>query len=164
VAPAVPGDGTRFINDVRDIAVLESTDGLHHEFADVLARVGDCGVDCIEDPRVQIVRSRGLDRHVMTYTNLPADDRRSRTPVDGWQEYWNEHLAALDDHTIVRPSNGSPGIGAGAPSVATDEGLLAFFHEHRSDGVYAMNQALLGGRTGRPVGVLPKALLVPEPE
>lgn len=221
------GDGPRFINYVSDIAVFESSDGLQYEFAYVLARAGEFGVDCFEDPRVQIVRSRGLDRHVMTYTNLPAVDgepwrvgahhllhdgeRFHLDPATGtllgphgvkdkdaviWNladgrvaflhrihpdmqlaifddlehlwaagtEYWDAHLADLDGHTVIRPSTGALGIGAGAPPVATEGGLLLFFHERRADGVYTMNLALLDDRTGRPISVLPEALLVPELE
>ena len=38
-------------------------------------------------------------------------------------------MRELDRHTILRPSDGALGVGAGAPPVATAEGLLLFFHE-----------------------------------
>jgi predicted GH43/DUF377 family glycosyl hydrolase len=66
------GSGPRFLDYVSDVLVFESDDGLEWEFAYVLARAGEWGVDCFEDPRVQIVRSRGDQHLVMTYTNLPA--------------------------------------------------------------------------------------------
>lgn len=219
------GPGPRFINYVSDIAVFASADGLEYEFAYLLARAGDFGVDCFEDPRVQVINSRGRDHHVMTYTNLPTDDREPwrvgahRLVHDGerfhldadtgtllgpdgtqdkdavlwnlddgrvaflhrihpdmqvaifddlehlWDagpDYWDRHLADLEQHTIIRPSAGALGIGAGAPPIRTAEGLLLFFHERRADGVYTMNLALLDERTGRPISVLPEALLVPE--
>lgn len=219
------GPGPRFVNYVSDVAVFESADGSDYEFAYVLARAGEFGVDCFEDPRVQVINSRGVDRHVMTYTNLPADDREpwrvgahhlthdgerfhldppSGTLLgpdgvedkdavlwnladgrvaflhrihpgmqvaifddlehlwDAGPDYWDRHLAELDAHTIIRPSNGALGIGAGAPPVRTPDGLLLFFHERRADGVYTMNLALLDEHTGRPISVLPEALLVPE--
>lgn len=222
---ANPGTGPRFINYVSDIAVFESADGLDYEFAYVLARAGDFGVDCFEDPRVQIINSRGTDRHVMTYTNLPDNDedpwrvgahhlthdgeRFHLDPASGtllgpdgvedkdavlwnladgrvaflhrihpdmqiaifddlehlWNagpDYWDRHLAELEQHTIIRPSHGALGIGAGAPPIKTAAGLLLFFHERRADGAYTMNLALLDERTGQPLSVLPEALLVPE--
>lgn len=222
---ANPGPGPRFVDYVSDVAVFHSDDGFDYEFAYVLARAGEFGVDCFEDPRVQIVHSRGADRHVMTYTNLPIEDgapwrvgahqlvhdgeRFHLDPESGtllgphgvkdkdavvwnladgrvaflhrihpdmqlaifddlehlWNagdDYWDRHLAELDEHTVIRPGAGSLGIGAGAPPVRTAAGLLLFFHERRADGVYTMNLALLDEHTGRPVAVLPEALLVPE--
>lgn len=68
------GTGPRFLDYVSDILVFESTDGLHYEFGYVLARAGDHGVNCYEDPRVQQVDCFGPGAFVMTYTNLPAPD------------------------------------------------------------------------------------------
>lgn len=76
--------------------------------------------------------------------------------------YWDSHVADLEQHTIIRPAPGALGVGAGAPPVRTDEGLLLFFHERRSDGVYTMNIALLSEQTGRVVSMLEDALLEPE--
>ncbi len=217
--------GPRFVDYVSDIAVFESSDGLEYEFGYILARAGDYGVDCFEDPRVQVVRSRGRERHVMTYTNLPSNDgmpwrvgahqlvhdgeRFHLDPVSGrllgpagvqdkdavvwnladgrvalvhrihpdmqlaifddlehlWDagdDYWDEHLADIERHTIIRPSPGALGIGAGAPPLRTEDGSLLFFHERRADGAYTMNLALLDDHTGRPISILPEALLVPE--
>jgi beta-1,2-mannobiose phosphorylase / 1,2-beta-oligomannan phosphorylase len=79
-------------------------------------------------------------------------------------EYWDEYLAHLDAHTLIRPSRGALGIGAGAPPVETEAGFLLFFHERRADGAYTINLALLDKATGRLKSRLPHPLLVPELE
>jgi predicted GH43/DUF377 family glycosyl hydrolase len=81
---------------------------------------------------------------------------------DAGEAYWTEHLDQLDDHTIIAPSPGALGIGAGAPPIATEAGLLLFFHERRANGAYTMNLALLDANTGRTVSVLSDAVLEPE--
>lgn len=63
--------GPRFLDYVSDILVFTSRDGEVYEFAYVLARAGDGGVACFEDPRVQRVLSDGYELIVMTYTDLP---------------------------------------------------------------------------------------------
>ncbi len=78
------------------------------------------------------------------------------------KSYWDEHLASLDEHTLLVPAPGALGIGAGAPPVRTEEGLLLFFHERRGDGTYTMNLALLDEETGRVRVRLPVPVLVPE--
>ena len=79
-------------------------------------------------------------------------------------EYWDLYLADLEVHTLLRPSPGALGVGAGAPPVATEEGLLLFFHERRADGSYTMNLALLNPSTGEALSRLPSAILEPELE
>lgn len=79
-------------------------------------------------------------------------------------EYWELYLADLEVHTLLRPSPGALGVGAGAPPVATEEGLLLFFHERRADGSYTMNLALLDPSTGEALSRLPSAILEPELE
>jgi predicted GH43/DUF377 family glycosyl hydrolase len=221
-----PGPGPRFVDYISDILVFESDDGVEYEFAYVVARAGDHGVHCYEDPRLQRIGGMADHEFVMTYTNLPphgsgrpwrigahvvewdagrfvlrdgtarllgpdgvenkdsvlfelADGRvalvhRVHPDIqlaifDGldhlWsagEEYWDDHMAAIEEHTILRPKTGASGVGAGPPPIATPHGLLFFFHERRADGVYTMNLALLDGRTGRPVAVLDDALLEPE--
>jgi len=76
--------------------------------------------------------------------------------------YWDAHLADLDHHTVLRPSPGALGVGAGAPPVLTEAGFLLFFHERRADGSYTMNVALLDEGTGRVVARLAKPVLEPE--
>ncbi|HEU4906724.1 MAG TPA: hypothetical protein VFT19_11515 [Solirubrobacterales bacterium] len=68
------GPGPRFLDYLSDVLVFTSVDGLRYEFQQVLARSAPDGVHCYEDPRVQLVRSGGEERIVMTYTNLPAPD------------------------------------------------------------------------------------------
>jgi Predicted glycosylase len=64
-------------------------------------------------------------------------------------EYWDEHMRELDRHTIISPGPGALGVGAGAPPVATEEGLLLFFHERTAENQYTLNVALLDDETGR---------------
>lgn len=220
------GPGPRFIDYVSDILVFRSDDGIDYRFTQVLARAGDDGVFCYEDPRLQRVNGLGPDEFVMTYTNLPHPDSgmpwrigahlvdyrdgqfemragsgRLLGPdgvenkdsvlfdVDGgrvamihrvhpdmqlalfdsfdhlWHagpDHWVDHMKSLPDHTIITPAPGALGVGAGPPPVVTPSGLLLFFHERRADGVYTMNVALLDRLTGRPVGVLERAVMVPE--
>ncbi len=77
-------------------------------------------------------------------------------------EYWDDYLLDLDRHTLLAPSPGALGVGAGAPPVATEEGLLLFFHERRGDGSYTMNVALLEAASGAVLSRLPSAILEPE--
>ncbi len=79
-------------------------------------------------------------------------------------EYWDDYLLDLDRHTLLAPSPGALGVGAGAPPVPTEEGLLLFFHERRGDGSYTMNLALLEPASGAVVSRLPSAILEPELE
>lgn len=78
--------------------------------------------------------------------------------------YWNSHLAQIDTHTIIRPTPGALGVGAGAPPVATPHGLLLLFHERNSSGVYTMKSALLDPDTGTVVAQLEEPILEPELE
>jgi predicted GH43/DUF377 family glycosyl hydrolase len=77
-------------------------------------------------------------------------------------QYWDQYLAALDDHVIITPEAGSLGVGAGAPPVAIDGGHLLFFHEREHTGRYTGKVALLDGTTGRVRSVSPEPFLVPE--
>lgn len=69
-----PGPGPRFLDYISDVLVFTSVDGLAFSFQQVLAVSSPDDVPCYEDPRVQRVRTRGEDRVVMTYTNLPPAD------------------------------------------------------------------------------------------
>ncbi len=80
-------------------------------------------------------------------------------PPDG---YWEDHLAHLDDHVVIRPRREGHKVGAGAPPVLTDAGLLLFFHERDGDGVYTAEVALLDPATGRTLARLDEPLLTPE--
>lgn len=76
--------------------------------------------------------------------------------------FWDAHMADLEAHTIMRPSPGSLGIGAGAPPIVTDDGLLLFFHERNAESQYTLNVALLDDATGRVKALLPEPILRPE--
>lgn len=76
--------------------------------------------------------------------------------------YWDHHVANLDAHTILAPDQGALGVGAGAPPIQVDDGLLLFFHERTSNGVYVTRVALLDPLTARVTALLPGALMIPE--
>ena len=76
--------------------------------------------------------------------------------------YWEEHLADLDRHTIIRPSLGALNVGAGAPPVAVGDELVLFFHEREATSRYTTRVALLDGETGRVVAALPEPIMGPE--
>jgi predicted GH43/DUF377 family glycosyl hydrolase len=76
--------------------------------------------------------------------------------------YWDPHLAELERHTIITPSPGAFAVGAGAPPIPTEDGLLLFFHERRADGAYTVNVALLDANTGALLSRLDQPVLEPE--
>jgi beta-1,2-mannobiose phosphorylase / 1,2-beta-oligomannan phosphorylase len=78
------------------------------------------------------------------------------------REYWDAHLGELDSHTLIRPSPGALGVGAGAPPVPTDDGLLLFYHERDAASRYTMMVALLDADTGCVKSSLPEPILYPE--
>ena len=76
--------------------------------------------------------------------------------------YWDEHVSQLERHTIVRPSEGALGVGAGAPPVKTDDGLVLFYHERDSASQYTTRVALLDDATGLVKSILPDPIMRPE--
>jgi predicted GH43/DUF377 family glycosyl hydrolase len=76
--------------------------------------------------------------------------------------YWDAYMADLGSHTLLTPSPGALGVGAGAPPVRVEAGLLLFFHERRADASYTMNVALLDETTGRLRSRLVEPILEPE--
>ena len=76
--------------------------------------------------------------------------------------YWDEHLRDLERHILIRPSTGALGVGAGAPPVATDKGLLLFFHERDGNDHYTTKVALLDDDTGRVRSLLLDPIMCPE--
>lgn len=78
--------------------------------------------------------------------------------------FWDGYMDNLADHVVLAPSLGSLGIGAGAPPVKIDDGLLFFYHERRADGAYTMNLALLDPVTAKVRYRLSEATMVPEME
>jgi predicted GH43/DUF377 family glycosyl hydrolase len=67
------GPGPRFLDYVSDVLVFTSIDGRDYDFQQVLAKSAPDD-HVYEDPRVQLVRSGGEERIVMTYTNLPPPE------------------------------------------------------------------------------------------
>jgi predicted GH43/DUF377 family glycosyl hydrolase len=220
------GLGPRFLDYVSDVLVFTSLDGRTYAFQQVLAESSPDDVHTYEDPRVQLVRSGGEERIVMSYTNLPPPEsgrpwrigvhrlgfedgrfflnrtsgrvvgpdgipnkdavlfnlRDGRVAMihrvhpnmqlavfdsldDLWDPppgYWDEYLHDLDRHTIIMPSDGSLGVGAGAPPVLVGDALLLFYHEREADGQYTIRVALLDHETGRVCSILPEAIMRPE--
>lgn len=77
-------------------------------------------------------------------------------------DYWDEHLRELDLHTIISPTPGALGVGAGAPPVATEAGLLLFYHERNAKRQYTVKVALLDDATGHVKSLLSEPILEPE--
>lgn len=77
-------------------------------------------------------------------------------------DYWDTHMRELERHTVLRPSPGAVCVGAGAPPVPVDDGLLLFYHERTAEPEYTMNVALLDAETGRVKARLPEPILAPE--
>jgi len=115
----------------------------------------DAVVFTLADGRVALIHRIHPDMQLAVFDDL---DHLWHAPVD----YWDAHLADLASNTLLTPSPGALGIGAGAPPVRTEAGFLLFFHERRADGFYTMNVALLDETTGRVVSRLPEPVLEPE--
>lgn len=81
---------------------------------------------------------------------------------DADEAFWSAYLDELDVHTLIRPSDGALGVGAGAPPVPTGDGLLLFYHERNSRPEYTVNVALLDDEDGSLKAVLPDPILRPE--
>ncbi len=138
-------DGTRFHLDPESGRVLGPT-GFHDK---------DGVMFNLADGRVALIHRIHPDMQLAIFDDLEH-------ALNAGPDYWDDHLAELQRHTIITPTPGALGIGAGAPPISTPDGLLLFFHERRADGAYTMNVALLDEHTGRPISVLPEALLAPE--
>ena len=79
-------------------------------------------------------------------------------------DYWDAHMRELDRHALIRPAQSALGVGAGAPPVETDAGLLFFYHERDSRSEYTVKAALLDEETGRVRSLLEEPILRPELE
>ncbi len=82
-------------------------------------------------------------------------------PPDG---YWEAYMSELERHTIITPPETSLGVGAGAPPVATEDGLILLFHERDGDGRYTARAALLDDETGQVKSILDGSIMRPELE
>jgi predicted GH43/DUF377 family glycosyl hydrolase len=81
------GSGARFLDYVSDILVFTSPDGRWYEFQQVLAGGAASGVYSREDPRVQRVRSGGVEHFVISYANVPPPETN---------EFWRIGIHRLD--------------------------------------------------------------------
>ena len=115
----------------------------------------DAVVFTLSDGRVALIHRVHPDMQLAVFDDL---EHLWHPPGD----YWDAHLANLASHTLLVPSPGALGVGAGAPPVPTEAGFLLFFHERRADGSYTMNLALLDETTGRVLSRLPEPVLEPE--
>jgi len=115
----------------------------------------DAVVFTLADGRIALIHRIHPDMQLAVFDDL---EHLWDAPTD----YWDDYLADLASYTLLTPSPGALGIGAGAPPVRTDAGFLLFFHERRADGSYTMNLALLDELTGRVLSWLPEPVLEPE--
>ncbi len=140
-------DGDRLVVDPSSACIL-GPEGIHDK---------DGVVFNLSDGRVALLHRVHPDMQVAVF-----DDLEHLWNADAL--YWRTHLDQIERHTIIRPTPGSLGVGAGAPPLVCEAGLLLFFHERRSDGVYTMKVALLDPASGEVRSMLPDALLEPEME
>jgi predicted GH43/DUF377 family glycosyl hydrolase len=123
------------------------------------------GPDGLQDKDAVIFNLRdgrvGLIHRIEPNMQLALFDSLDALWASG-DDYWDKHMRELDQHTIIRPSPGALGIGAGAPPVATADGLVLFFHERNGDGQYTLKVALLDDETGQVQSQLADPILRPE--
>ncbi len=109
----------------------------------------------LRDGRVALIHRIHPDMQVALFDSL--DDL-----YDPGAAYWDEHLMELERHTLIRPTPGALGVGAGAPPVETEAGLLLFYHERNAEAAYTVRVALLDDETGHVKSVLPEPIMRPE--
>ncbi len=96
----------RFLDYVSDIVVFTSDDGHRYDFGYVLAQPGP-GVEALEDPRVQWVRSEGATRLVMTYTHMPAPVANKPWRIGaGMLDYDGSRFEVIDATTALLGPDG----------------------------------------------------------
>ncbi|MCI0513851.1 glycosidase [candidate division KSB1 bacterium] len=79
--------------------------------------------------------------------------------------YWQQHVAHLDDYTIMRPMFDweAKKIGAGAPPIKTPQGWLMLYHGVDENLVYRAGAALLDlENPARVIARLPEPILEPQ--
>jgi beta-1,2-mannobiose phosphorylase / 1,2-beta-oligomannan phosphorylase len=126
------GVGPRFLDYISDIVVFESIDGLDYQFSGVLARAGDHGVHCYEDPRVHLVQLDGRDAFIMTYTNLPAPDSGMPWRIGAHLLAYGENGFSVDGESgrLLGPDGVE---NKDAVLVALSEGRVALVHRIHPD-------------------------------
>ena len=75
----------------------------------------DAVVFTLADGRVALIHRIHPDMQLAVFDDV---DHLWDAPDD----YWDDHVAALGEHTILTPTPGALGIGAGAPPVSTRAG------------------------------------------
>jgi len=115
----------------------------------------DAVVFNLRDGRVALIHRLHPNMQLALFDSL-------RALRDAGADYWDEHLRELDRHTIISPRPGALGVGAGAPPVPTEDGLLLFFHERNAEKQYTLNLALIDDKTGRIKSMLDEPILRPE--
>lgn len=106
--------GPMYLDYISDVLVFTSVNGIDYSFAYVLAKAGEAGVDCFEDPRVQLIHTYGNDHFVMTYTNLPNPEKGLPHHIGGhFLDYENKQFRLLGDTQRLGP-----------PGVANKDGVL----------------------------------------
>jgi predicted GH43/DUF377 family glycosyl hydrolase len=109
----------------------------------------------LRDGRVAMIHRLHVDMQLAVFDSL-EDLYAAGT------DYWDAHVRELDRHTLLRLSSGALGLGAGAPPVPTEDGLLLFYHERTAKPQYTTRVALLDDETGRIRSLLPEPILRPE--
>lgn len=155
----VPGSGLPWRVGLHRLALADGVFRLNRTSGTVVGPEGVADKDAVvfnlRDGRVALIHRVHPDMQLAVFDSL--DDLWD--PPAG---YWDAHLRDLDRHTIIRPSDGSLGVGAGAPPVAVGDDLLLFFHEREANGHYTIRVALLDRETGRVLAALPAAVMRPE--
>ena len=111
----------------------------------------------LRDGRVALIHRIYPNMQLAVFDSLD----QLRDAPDG---YWERSMNDLERHTIIRPSAGSLGVGAGAPPVATADGLILLYHERDGNEHYTTRAALLDDETGRVKSLLSEPIMRPELE
>lgn len=112
----------------------------------------------LEDGRIALIqRLERMAQNIQLATFDSLDELWATTP-----EFWHHYVDTLPEQTILVPSPGAHGIGAGAPPILVDGELLFFYHERDGADVYRTRVALLDRRTGRVRSLLTNPILAPE--
>jgi predicted GH43/DUF377 family glycosyl hydrolase len=116
------------------------------------------GVICnLEGDRVALIHRIHPNMQIAVFESLTD-------LLDADDAYWDQYMSDLESHTLLTCDADMRGLGAGAPPVMTDDGLLMFFHKTTLDLAYYMYVALLSPETGEVLRCLEYPVLVPELE